>query len=332
MKKVKKDAETAFFEAAQQWRTIFDAVSEPICLIDNKFTVLRCNTAMSALLKKSFKEIIGRKLYEFKTDLDLCSVIHQIIQKMDKKIEHHTEILHINDFWYELTLHSILEQTEKNGKILIILRNITHLKEMEKGLTETHQKLKKAFHGIVNALSTTIEKRDPFTAGHERRVAQIAQALAISLGIRSDMVEGLLVAGLLHDVGKIVVPAEILSKPGTLNPHEYNIVKSHPAAGYEILKKVEFPWPVADIVLQHHERLNGTGYPNQLTKEKIIFESRILAVADVVEAMLSQRPYRKAKTVDQVISELQEQKGILFDEKIVDACVQLFKEKNFRID
>ncbi|MCM8759501.1 MAG: HD domain-containing protein [Candidatus Omnitrophica bacterium] len=322
----------AFFEAAKQWRAIFDAIPESICLIDDKLTILRCNSSMAELLGKSFKDIIGEKLDRFKTEIDLSGLVSQLIKKMSVGSGRVTEVINSKNNWYEVTLHPVIEKVEKPARSLLIIRNITHLKEMERGLTETHERLKKAFHGTVNALATTIEKRDPFTAGHERRVAQIAQALAISLDMDSERVEGILVAGLLHDVGKIVVPAEILSKPGTLNSHEYNIVKSHPAAGYEILKKVEFPWPIADIVLQHHERLNGTGYPNKLTKEKIIFEARIIAVADVVEAMLSKRPYRKAKTVNQMISELQEQKGILFDEKVVDACIRLFVENNFKLE
>ncbi|MCM8816504.1 MAG: HD domain-containing protein [Candidatus Omnitrophica bacterium] len=322
----------AFFEAAKQWRAIFDAIPESLCLIDDKLTILRCNSSMAELLGKSFKDIIGEKLDRFKTEIDLSGLVSQLIKKMSVGSGRVTEVINSKNNWYEVTLHPVIEKVEKPARSLLIIRNITHLKEMERGLTETHERLKKAFHGTVNALATTIEKRDPFTAGHERRVAQIAQALAISLDMDSERVEGILVAGLLHDVGKIVVPAEILSKPGTLNSHEYNIVKSHPAAGYEILKKVEFPWPVADIVLQHHERLNGTGYPNKLTKEKIIFEARIIAVADVVEAMLSKRPYRKAKTVNQMISELQEQKGILFDEKVVDACICLFVENNFKLE
>lgn len=332
MKKEKLHKE-AFFEAAQQWRTIFDSIPESLCLIDKNLTILRCNSSMAELLKKPFKDIIGRNLDKLEIGLDeIVNQIMQLMKRMNGTFERLTEIFNINNIWYELTVHPVIEKKGKQIKFLIILRNITYLKEMEKGLTETHKRLRKAFHGTVNALATTIEKRDPFTAGHERRVAQIAQAMAINLNTEPEKIEGILVAGLLHDVGKIVVPSEILSKPGILNPHEYNIVKSHPGAGYEILKKVEFPWPVADIVLQHHERLNGTGYPNNLTKEKIIFEARIIAVADVVEAMLSQRPYRKAKTINQVIAELKEQRGILFDEKVVDACVQLFKEKNFKVE
>lgn len=287
---------------------------------------------MAELLKKPFKEIIGKKIDEFETDINLIGIVKKLILQMKGRIERQTEIININNQWYEITIHPVVEQKQKSAKILMILRNITHLREIERGLAETHQKLRKAFHGTVNALATTVEKRDPFTAGHERRVALLGQALAINLGMKSEMVEGILIAGLIHDVGKIVVPAEILSKPGTLNPHEYNIVKSHPVAGYEILKKIEFPWPVADIVLQHHERLNGTGYPNGLTKEKIIFEARVIAVADVVEAMLSKRPYRKAKTVKEAMEELQQLKGSLFDEQVVDACTELFEKRNFNFE
>ncbi len=329
---LKKSPAAAFFESAQQWRTIFDAIPEPIFLLDKDLKIIRCNASMAEVLNRPYQEIIWQKLDDFNINIDLAGIVRRHISKIKKAPVRSIEIISIDRNWYEITIQPVFNGTEQSFKILVILRNITYLKETEENLTESHTKLKKAFHGTVDALAETIEKRDPFTAGHERRVAQIAQAIAINLGMESEKVEGILISGLLHDLGKIVIPAEILSKPGKLNLHEYNLVKSHPGAGYEILKKVEFPWPVAEIVLQHHERLDGSGYPHGITKEKIIFEARILAVADVFEAMLSHKPYRKAKTLNQVISEIQQHKAILFDEKVVDACTELFQKKNFHIE
>ncbi|MCM8815798.1 MAG: HD-GYP domain-containing protein [Candidatus Omnitrophica bacterium] len=328
---LKKAPDKTLFKPAQQWRNLFDAISEPIFLLDTDLKIIRCNASMAQLLNKTYQEIIGGKIDNFEISKILLDSLRRLFSKMKHELTRQIEIINTGSTWFEIVVHPVFEQDVQDVKGLVVLRDITHLRTMEKDLEESHKKLKKAFHGTVNALATTIEKRDPFTAGHERRVAQIAQAIAIELGADSEAIEGILVSGLVHDIGKIVVPAEILSKPGGLNLQEYNLVKHHPAAGYEILKKIEFPWPVAETVLQHHERIDGSGYPNKLTGEKIIFEARILAVADSCEAMLSNRPYRKAKTINQMLSELQDLKGIHFDEKVVDACVELFKKKNFKI-
>ncbi|MCM8821974.1 MAG: HD-GYP domain-containing protein [Candidatus Omnitrophica bacterium] len=326
---LKKTPDVAFFESARQWRNIFDAIPEPICLLDANLLIIKCNASMAQLLNKPYHEILGKKLDDFAIDITFVDTVKNLFSKMKKELTRHIEIINTGNNWYEIVTYPLIEHPVKG---LVILRNITHLKKIEEDLEKSHTRLKKTFHGTIDALATTLEKRDPFTAGHERRVAQIAQAIAIELGADTETIEGILISGLVHDIGKIVVPAEILSRPGGLNSHEYNLVKHHPEAGYEILKKIEFPWPVADAVLQHHERFDGSGYPNKLTEKKIIFEARILAVADSCEAMLSNRPYRKAKTINQMIAELQELKGIHFDEKVVDACVKLFKKKNFKIE
>lgn len=329
---LKKLPQTAFFESAHQWRMIFDAFPEAICLVDDELRIIRCNASMANTLGKVFQEIIGKNLDQFDIDKKILEVIKKLLPEVKKNVMKQSATININNLYYEITIHPVIDESGKDIKALLVIRDITHFKNMEKGLMESHSKLKQTLHGIVGALATTIEKRDPFTAGHERRVAQIAQAIATYLGLEPEKIEGILISGLLHDVGKIVVPSEILSKPGRLNAHEYNIVKIHPSAGYDILRKIEFPWPVPETVLQHHERLNGTGYPKGINREQIILEARILAVADVFEAMLSFRPYRNAKTLNQAILELLELKGHLFDEKIVDACVEIFQKKIFNIE
>jgi len=178
----------------------------------------------------------------------------------------------------------------------------------------------------------TIESRDPYTAGHQQRVAQLASAIAKELGLPEKEVEGIRMASLIHDLGKISLPAEILSKPGKLTEIEFRLVQNHPQAGYEILKNIDFPWPIAQIVLQHHERLDGSGYPNQLKNDAIRKEARIVGVADVVEAMASHRPYRPALGIDKALEEISSGKGILYDPQAVEACIKLFTSKGFKLE
>jgi putative nucleotidyltransferase with HDIG domain len=182
------------------------------------------------------------------------------------------------------------------------------------------------------ALANTVEMRDPYTAGHQLRVAQLACALGQEMGLSQDQLEGIRVMGFLHDIGKIGIPAEILNKPGRLNEVEANLVKTHAGIGYAILKDLEFPWPVAQAILQHHERLDGSGYPSGLADRQIILEARILAVADVVEAMASFRPYRPAVGIDVAMKEISRNRGRLYDPEVVDVCLRLFKEKGFKFD
>ena len=204
--------------------------------------------------------------------------------------------------------------------------------KLENELKRSVENLQKTLNGTIEAISLMGEMRDPYTAGHERRVAQLACAIAKEIGMTEDQIEGIRVCAFLHDVGKIIVPAEILSKPSELNEYEYGIIKSHPTVGYDILKGLEFHWPVAQTILQHHEMLDGTGYPAGLKGEEIILEARILAVADVVEAMSGHRPYRAALGIDKALEEISRNKDVLYDAKAVDACMRLFMEKGFRFE
>lgn len=199
-----------------------------------------------------------------------------------------------------------------------------------KSMQKEHGELQKALEGIIHALSLVVETRDPYTAGHERRVADLACAIAREMSFSKWQIKGIHVTGLLHDLGKMAVPAEILSKPGRLTSSEFNIIKSHPKVGYEILEMIEFPWPVNKAVLQHHERLDGSGYPDGLSGEDVIFEARLLGVADVVEAMSSHRPYRPALGVDSALNEISQGRDVLYDSEVVDACLRLFRGEEFK--
>ncbi len=187
-------------------------------------------------------------------------------------------------------------------------------------------------NGTVKALANTVETKDPYTSGHQRRVARLACAMAQEMGESEHFVEGMRVMGFLHDLGKIAIPGEILSKPSTLSEYEFNLIKYHPQAGFEILKAIDFPWPVALAVLQHHERLNGSGYPHGLSGQDIIMEAKIIAVADVVEAIASHRPYRPALGIDFAMEEITKNQGTLYDPTAVQVCLRLISEKGFQLN
>jgi PAS domain S-box-containing protein/putative nucleotidyltransferase with HDIG domain len=218
---------------------------------------------------------------------------------------------------------------EDRRLVLSVARDITDRKQAEAEVQHSLEKLKKALDGTVLAVANTVEMRDPYTAGHQRQVAQLAGAIAQEMGFSPQRVEGMRVLGCLHDIGKIAIPAEILSKPGRLSRMEFTLIKDHPRVGYEIIKDIEFPFPLAEGILQHHERLNGSGYPQGISGPDIILEARILGVADVVEAMASHRPYRRALGIDRALEEISRNRGILYDHEVVDICLTLFHEKGF---
>jgi len=181
-------------------------------------------------------------------------------------------------------------------------------------------------------MALTVETRDPYTAGHQVRVAKLATMIAREMNLSQDQVEGVNMAAEIHDIGKISVPAEILSKPSKLSDIEFQLIKIHPEAGYNIVKDIDFPWPIGTMIVQHHERINGSGYPKGLKGEEILPETRVLSVADVVEAIASHRPYRPAYGIDIAIDEISQNKGILYDPETVDACLRLIKDKGFKFE
>ncbi len=203
-------------------------------------------------------------------------------------------------------------------------------KQAEKELKQSYEKLQKIMEGTINAIGNIVETRDPYTAGHQKKVSQLATFIAQEMKLPQDKIEGIRISSLVHDIGKISIPAEILSKPTKLNEIEYSLIKDHSQIGYDILKNIDFLWPVAQIVLQHHERLDGSGYPQSLKGNDILLEAKIMGVADVVEAMSSHRPYRPALGIGKALEEISQNKGIIYDPKVVAVCLKLFKEKGFK--
>jgi len=214
--------------------------------------------------------------------------------------------------------------------LIFILQDITDHLHMDIQLRRTLESLRKAFNTTINVMISAIEMRDPYTAGHQRRCADIARAIATEMGFDQDKIDGIRMAGTIHDIGKLSIPAEILTRPTKLTKIEFSLIQEHALGGYEMLKDIESPWPLAEIIYQHHERMNGSGYPRNLKGNDILVEARILAVADVVEAMSSHRPYRASLGVDKALEEIEKNKDILYDKDVVNACLKLFREKNYK--
>lgn len=231
----------------------------------------------------------------------------------------------------DIGLHGARATHRGRQAIIGLLQDISEKKRAEEQIARYVKQLEGAFMRTVEVATTLSEMRDPYTAGHEKRVAAIAVAIGAELGYDARSQEGLRVAGYLHDVGKITIPAEILAKPGRLSPIEFEMIKGHSRAGYDVLKDVEFPWPVAEIALQHHERMDGSGYPQGLKGDAILPQARIMAVADVVEAMASHRPYRPGLGIDAALEEIARGRGTAYDALVSDACLRIFREKGYRM-
>jgi PAS domain S-box-containing protein len=213
----------------------------------------------------------------------------------------------------------------------VIYKDITEHKRAEEKLNETLESLRESIKTTIQVLGAASEVRDPYTAGHQKRVADLARAIATEMKLSHDKIEGIRIAGSIHDIGKLSIPTEILSKPTKLIDIEFSLIKEHSRIGYEMLKDVDAPWPLSQIVYQHHERMNGSGYPRNLKGDEILLESRILAVADVVEAMASYRPYRPAMGIEPALEEIKKNKGVLYDNTVADACLRLFREKGYKL-
>jgi len=315
-------------EFIQFWHATFEALSEGIFLCNKEGRILLCNTALLRLLGKHSSEVIRRPCWE---------VAHKTSRRIDNcpavrmRQSGHKECLlwQMGDRWLEAVVDPLREDGRITGYIHFMF-DVTERVQAEQQLKDAARKLKQMMDGSIRAIASTLEMRDPYTAGHERRVAQLACAIAADMEMHEDRIEGLRIACYVHDIGKIAVPAEILSKPTKISDHEFGIIQTHPQFGADILKEIDFIWPVVEATLQHHERLDGSGYPQHLRGGKIILEARIMAVADVVEAMCSHRPYRPALGVRKALQEIAGGKGKRYDAQAVSACIKLFRRKHFK--
>ena len=335
---VRKRTEDSLRESESHFRNIFDYAVEGIfqSTLDDRYKSV--NPAFARTLGYGSPEEVLSSISDISHQLFVDPESYQTLKSLLTE-EGFTEGYETEFYKKDGTRMwvSINARAVRNGNDAISFfegfhQDITRRKQAENALKNTVESLKRTLDGTVDALSTTLEMRDPYTAGHQKRVALIACEIAQEMGLSTKQIEGIRVMGFLHDIGKIVVPAEILSKPGKINEYEFHIIKAHSQVGYDILKGIELPWPVATATIQHHERLDGSGYPKGLKGDEIILEARILAVADVLEAMASHRPYRPSLGLDKALDEIRLKKGIFYDSKVVDACLRLFVEKGFRYE
>ena len=309
--------------------SIFESIDELIYVSDpNTYEILFMSRAMA----RKHGNVEGQKCYQaFHNGLSPCSFCTN-----EHIFGENTGKPYIWEFQDKADLHwyRCLDRAIRwsDGRMVRyeMAMDITEAKMGEQALRDTLEMLRKAVKGTIQAIGMAIEMRDPYTAGHQRRVADLARAIAQEMNLPKDQIDGIRMAALIHDIGKISIPAEILSRPNRLSEMEFNLIKNHPQIGYDILESIEFQWPIARIVLQHHERINGSGYPLGLSDNEILTEAKILAVADVVEAMMSHRPYRPALGLDIALEEISKNKGLRYDPKVVDACLKLFNEKGFK--
>jgi len=329
----RKKAETVVRESEGLFRSIVEHSHDGILFIDENYKIIYCNGELVQNLGYAPDEILGHDFRDFLDEESRPLVAdHYLRRQRGEKIAARYEFNIVRRDGtkrrVEISSDVIKDATGKMRTVAQLL-DITDRKKAEDLNQEMMKNLRKALDGTINVIALTVEARDPFTSGHQRRVADLARAIATEMGLPKDSIEAIRSAAIIHDLGKINVPADILNKPSSLTEIEFNFIKVHPQVAYNILKDIEFPWPVAEIIYEHHERWNGSGYPRGLSGQNILLEARILAVADVVEAMVSHRPYRPPLGIDQALKELVENRGRLYDPEVVDACLLVFREKHF---
>ena len=339
----RKQAEARILETERHYRLLAENAGDAIWTIDMDMRPTYISPSITRLLGYSVEEAMAKTMVDIFTPAsheEAMKVIDEelAIEDMEQKDLSRSRTLDLELICkdgsmipVEVTSSFVRDADGHPREILTIARDIVKRKKAEEEVKRSTEKLVKAMENTMQAIAMIIEMRDPYTAGHQRRVTELACVIAREMEIPEDQITGLRLAGIIHDIGKVRVPSEILTHPDGLTDAEFTMIKMHPILGYEILAKMDLPWPIAQIVHQHHERLNGSGYPLGLLAEEILLEAKVLAVSDVVEAIASHRPYRPARGIDKALDEIEQNKGILYDPDVVDACLRLFKEKRFRL-
>jgi PAS domain S-box-containing protein len=324
----RRQAEDSLKKSEARFRSYFELPLIGICFTSPEKGWLEGNDRLLEIVGYSWQELKDMTWSEITHPDDLAADVEQFNRLLAGEIQRYVVDKRFirkdgGVVWTSMAAGCVRKQDGSVDYFVALLEDITDRK-----LSLEH--IRKSLGATVNAIAETVEKRDPYTAGHQRRVADLARAMATEMGLPHDRIEGIWMAGVIHDLGKIAVPVEILSKPSRLTDLEFSLIKTHAQSGYDILKNIEFPWPIARMVLEHHERMDGSGYPNCLTGDSLLIESRILMVADVVEAMASHRPYRQGLGLHVALDEIIKNKGIHFDSEVVDTCLRLFHEKNYQ--
>ena len=331
----RKFVEEALRSSEERYRELWENAPIAYHILDKNGIIISVNRTEAKMLGYKLNEMLGKPIFDFIVPEQRAEAKKRFLLKISgEHIPEAEDRIYLSKDGKKIhvTIDDVLEY-DREGKIASIrttMLDISDRKKMEEEREKSFRQLKKAFEETITALASAVETRDLYTAGHQRRVTQLACAMAKEMELPDDQIDAIRMAGLIHDIGKISVPAEILGKPSKLTTIEMDLIKTHPKVGYDILKNVGFPWPVAKIVLQHHERINGSGYPQGLKEKDILLETKILSVADVVEAMASYRPYREALGIDAALEEISKNRGKLYDPRVVDICLKLFKEKRFK--
>jgi PAS domain S-box-containing protein/putative nucleotidyltransferase with HDIG domain len=322
----RKQAERALKASEVRFRQFFESEPSYCYMVSPEGLILDINKAALKATGYEKNELIGKSITILYAPESLSRQQKLFVRWEEHGIVTDEEVTILTKSGKRRTvLHSVDTVKDGNGKVIHSVSVMKDITDQKLSVVKLMESLK----STIKAIGSITEVSDPYTWGHQQRVTRLASAIATEMGLSQSTNDGLSLACAVHDIGKIYVPAEILIKPGSLNKLEFEIMKTHATVGYDILKNIEFPWPIARIVSQHHERENGSGYPASLTGDKILIESKILGVADTVEAMSSHRPYRPAKGIEAALKEIVDQKGILYDPGVVDACLKLFKEKDF---
>jgi len=314
-------------ESRANYKVLTETLLDGIIVIDLTGKILFSNITGANLFGfNNVKDILGKNIFNFLKRDDLFKRDLKLIY--ENKGGYFTEYELVDAKGAKFVIESIGERIKYKGQeaFLLCFRDVTERKIAVENLKKAIEKEKTLLLQAVNVLSGIMEFRDPYTSKHQRRVAKLAIEIAKEMGFSGSLIEGIKISSLLHDIGKVYIPTDILTKPGELSEIEWEFIKMHPVYGANIVKDIEFPWNISKIILQHHERLNGSGYPNSLKEEEIIIEAKILSVADVVEAMTSHRPYRKKHSLNEALEEIKKYEDILYDKNIVNACLEIFKK------
>lgn len=315
-------------------KTVSDYMTKTLVCIDAESSVLDAIKLMkekkvSALLITQNQDTIGIFTErDVLNKVDFSAIDQLPNQKIKSLMTGNLKTAHLKDSY--LSIMKVMQDNKIRHMPVIEDGTVKGLLSLRDLMDHYHENMERLLEDTVFALSSAVEKRDQYTAGHQARVMQLACAIGKEINLSEKQLSGLRMAAVIHDIGKLYIPTELLTKPGKLLDVEMNYIKIHPQEGYDILKGISFPWPIAEIVLQHHERLNGTGYPKGLLGDQILMEAKIIAVADVIEAMATNRPYRPMLGMDKAIEEIQKNRGKLYEPSVVDACVIiLHREKMF---
>ena len=322
----------ALLESEQRYRRLFESAQDGILIIDALTgLILEVNPYLCDLLGYPSAEIVGLKLWEIGALVDKGKSLQAFADLQNNRYVHYDDMPLLTKAGKSIAVEFV-SNVYSVGEAMVIqcnIRDISERKRAERLQQDYDNAVLAGLSGIVNALTSVLETRDPYTSGHTHRVADLAEAIGRELRLDPSTTEGLRISALVNDIGKIAIPAELLTKPTALSVWEMALIKSHVEVGYEVLSEIDFPWPVAKAVRQHHERLDGSGYLQGLEGEAIILEARILAVADTVEAMTTNRPYRFAKGLVEALEVVSAGKNTLFDGDVVEACLALFREKDY---